>query len=148
MTQTVAPPVWACHRAPSLFGSRPVPSDLLTPLTFLSVCPCVPVSVSLFVGLGFLVELGLRVAALVTPPRSYVADRLFDHAAQACYFHCGSHPTWGVVRADGDGLTAAEAFAGWMVDPKESATQLWDTEQPWNYTGGCGQDNTPGWEKR
>ena len=72
------------------------------------------------------------------------------HAAflSACYFHCGSNPTFGVVHADGSGLTGAQAFAQWMVNPKGSATHLWDTEQPWNYTKGCGKGNTPGPEKR
>ena len=77
-----------------------------------------------------------------------MVEPAFDAVAQACYFHCGSNPTWGVVQANGDGLTGAEAFAQWMGDPKGSATQLWDTEQPWNYTEGCGKGNTPGWEKR
>lgn len=110
------------------------------------------------------------------------------HAAfiSACYFHCGSHPTFGIVkcarhlsvtlaylrqcpllacvrhacvfaqtycsscgassrRDNGNGLTGAEAFAKWMVDP---TTHLWDTEKPWNYTTGCGAVNTPGPEKR
>ena len=48
-------------------------------------------------------------------------------------------------RDNGNGLTGAEAFAKWMVDP---TTHLWDTEQPWNYTTGCGAFNTPGPEKR
>lgn len=48
-------------------------------------------------------------------------------------------------RDNGNGLTGAEAFAKWMVDP---TTHLWDTEQPWNYTKGCGTINTPGPEKR
>ena len=49
------------------------------------------------------------------------------------------------LRDNGNGLTGAEAFAQWMDDP---SSHLWDTEQPWNYTAGCGPRNTPGPEKR
>jgi hypothetical protein len=72
------------------------------------------------------------------------------HAAfiSACYFHCGSSATWGVVHANGNGLTGAEAFGQWMVDPKNTkTTHLWNIVDTWNYTSGCG-GNVPGPEKR
>ena len=94
-------------------------------------------------------------AMLTAGVKSWLAlpqAKVAGHAAfiSACYFHCGSHATWGVVHdTDGSGITGAQAFAQWMTNPKGSPTHLWDTEQPWNYTKGCGNaDNTPGWEKR
>ena len=73
--------------------------------------------------------------------------RKVGHAAflDACYHHCGGPwPTWGVVRYNGDGITGAEAFGKWMVDPPNpSQTHLWNTDEPWNYTRGCGKGNRP-----
>ena len=71
------------------------------------------------------------------------------HAAflSSCYFHCGSHPTFGITKDGQSGMTGAEAFSSWMIDPK---SHLWDTLGAWNSTAAstCGPENVPGWEKR
>lgn len=71
------------------------------------------------------------------------------HAAflSSCYFHCGSHPTFGIAKDGQSGMTGAEAFSSWMIDPK---SHLWDTPGAWNSTAAstCGPENVPGWEKR
>ena len=74
------------------------------------------------------------------------------HAAfiSPCYFHCGSNPTFGVVKDQSSGLTGAQAFGQWMTDPVGCSKHLWNAQAAWNVTSEsiCGADNTPGWEQR
>jgi len=74
------------------------------------------------------------------------------HAAfiSSCYFHCGSHPTWGVVLDGRSGMTGAEAFGQWMADPPAAESHVWNDAAVWNATSEaiCTPLNVPGWEKR
>ena len=71
-------------------------------------------------GLGAMLTVGVK--SWLALPQAKVAG----HAAfiSACYFHCGSHATWGLYTTTAAVSLARKAFAQWMTQPEGPARTM------------------------